>query len=108
MRWISLTNQRGQGLLAVGEPLLSANALHATAEDLYCVTQMENFYLYQLPLRRTVTLNLDLHQRGIGGDNSWGALPHKQFRLTQAVLEYQYRLKVLSGGEDPVSLSKLK
>jgi len=27
--------------------------------------------------RKEVYLNVDLKQRGAGGDNSWGALPHK-------------------------------
>jgi beta-galactosidase len=106
VRWIALTNTAGRGLLAVGRPLLSANALHYTTEDLFCATQQENFYEYQLPDRKTITLNLDLHQRGLGGDNSWGALPHNEFRLLNPPFSYGYRLKVLSGGEDLVSLGK--
>ncbi len=100
VRWIALTDGEGRGLLAAGRPLLSANALHQTTDDLFCATQLENFYPYQLPERQTVTLNLDYHQRGLGGDNSWGALPHEAFRLIMPPFEYGYRLKVLVGGED--------
>ena len=106
VRWIALTNHVGVGLLAVGRPLLSANALHHTTDDLFCATQQENFYRYQLPERDTVTLNLDLKQRGLGGDDSWGAQPHAPFRLTPWPLTYSYRLKVLVGGEDLVALAK--
>lgn len=106
VRWLALTDARGVGLLAIGRPLLSANALHHTTEDLFCATQLENFYRYQLPERDTVTLNLDLHQRGLGGDDSWGALPHQQFRLTPWATTYSYRLKLLSGGEDLPALAK--
>jgi beta-galactosidase len=106
VRWLALTNEAGVGLLAVGDPLLSANALHYTTDDLFCATQRENFYRYQLPERDTVTLNLDLHQRGVGGDDSWGALPHAPFRLTPWPLTYSYRLRVLHGGEDLVALAK--
>jgi beta-galactosidase len=100
VRWIALTDGQGRGLLAVGLPLLSANALHQTTEDLFCATQFENFYPYQLPERKTITLNLDYHQRGLGGDNSWGALPHDAFRLLDPPFQYGYRLKVLKGGEN--------
>ncbi len=106
VRWLALTNPAGVGLLAVGRPLLSANALHQTTDDLFCATQLENFYRYQLPERDTVTLNLDLHQRGVGGDDSWGAQPHTPFRLTPWPLTYSYRLKVLAGGEDLSALAK--
>ena len=86
--------------------MLSANALHYTADDLFCATHMENFYPYLLPGRDTVTLNLDYHQRGLGGDTSWGALPHEQFRLLQPPFSYRYRLKVLAGGEDIAALAR--
>lgn len=108
VRWLTLTDASGKGLLAVGQPLLSANASHHTSDDLFCATQLENFYEYQLPQRKTVTLNLDFHQRGVGGDNSWGALPHAEFRLTNAPLKYSYRIKPLQGGEDAGSIAKEK
>jgi beta-galactosidase len=106
VRWLSLTDAQGRGLLAVGEPLLSANALHHTTEDLFSANSTDSFFQFQLPVRDTITLNLDLKQRGLGGDNSWGALPHEEFRLHPWPLTYRYRLKVLSGGEDVNALVK--
>lgn len=106
VRWIALTDVHGRGLLAVGDPLLSANALHATTDDLFCASTNGNYYPYQLPERKTVTLNLDLEQRGLGGDNSWGALPHEPFRLSLWPTSYRYRLHVLRGGEDLVKLGR--
>jgi beta-galactosidase len=108
VRWMALTDEQGRGLLAVGDPLLSANALHATTEDLYAATQVENFYPYQLPERKTVTLNLDLKQRGVGGVNSWGALPANAHRLATWPISYRYRLRVLTGGEDLAALGRMK
>jgi beta-galactosidase len=108
VRWIALTDENGRGLLAVGDPLLSANALHASTEDLFAATQMENFYPYQLPERKTVTLNLDLKQRGVGGDDSWGAPPHADYRLSLWPMSYRYRLHVLRGGEDLAKLGRTK
>jgi beta-galactosidase len=105
VRWLALTDPQGRGLLAIGQPLLSANALHASTDDLYCATNKENYYSYMLPKRETVTLNLDLKQRGLGGDNSWGALPHEAFRLSTWPTTYSYRLRVLHGGEDFAQLA---
>jgi beta-galactosidase len=107
VRWLALTDARGRGLLAVAvDPLLSANALHQTTEDLFCETQKSAYYPYQLPARDTITLNLDLHQRGLGGVNSWGALPHDEFRLGNWPLTYTYRIRPLAGGEDPAALAR--
>ncbi|MCR6656408.1 MAG: DUF4981 domain-containing protein [Opitutus sp.] len=100
VRWAALTDSKGRGLLVIGEPLLSVNALHYTTDDLFFATQRGNFYPYQLPERDTVTLNLDLRQRGLGGDDSWGAKPHAPFRIAPEPMSYSYRLRVLRGGED--------
>ena len=75
VRWIAL-RKGGIGLLAVGMPLLSANALHYTAEDLNA-----GKHAFELPHRDFISLNLDLKQQGVGGDNSWGAWPHDEFLI---------------------------
>ncbi|MDF9832159.1 beta-galactosidase [Ereboglobus sp. PH5-5] len=110
VRWIALTDDKGRGLLAAktrNGPLLSANALHQTTDDLFFPTHKKGqFYPYQLPERDTVTFNIDLHQRGLGGDNSWGRLPHEQYRLNRWALEYTYRLRPLAGGEDLWKLAR--
>lgn len=106
VRWLALTDDDGRGLLAMGEPLLSGNALHYATEDLYCDSQLAPFYRYLLPERKTVTLNLDFHQRGLGGDNSWGAFPRSEYRLLRPPFQYRYRLRPLSGGEDLVQMAK--
>jgi beta-galactosidase len=108
VRWLALTDGGGRGLLAVGAPLLSANALHHTTDDLFCATHKEPYYWYQLPVRDTVTLNLDFKQRGLGGDNSWGALPHAEHRLSAWPTTFRYRLHVLRPGDDPGQLAKVR
>lgn len=106
LRWIALLNQEGDGLLAIGDPLLSANALHHTTDDLYCASQKQNYYPYQLPERETITLNLDLRQRGLGGDDSWGALPHAAFRIQPQPMQYRYYLKLVRKSDDLASTAR--
>ena len=74
---------------------------------MYGESQQTNFYPYQLPSRDTVTLNLDLHPRGLGGDNSWGDKPHGEFLITPAApLSYSYRLKIINHGDDLSALGR--
>jgi beta-galactosidase len=79
VRWMTLVNDKGIGLLAIGQPALSVNALHYTTEDL-----MSAAHGWEMTRRDFVTLNLDLKQMGVGGDNSWGARPHDEFRIPAA------------------------
>ena len=76
MRWAAITNGSGAGLLAIGQPLLGVNALHHAAEDMD-----QAGHHHQLPKRAETWLNLDWKQMGLGGDDSWGALPLPQYRL---------------------------
>ena len=45
--------------------------------------------------RNNIYLNIDLKQRGLGGDNSWGALPHDAYRLLEKKYTYSYTLQLL-------------
>jgi beta-galactosidase len=80
-------------------PTLSINALHFTDDDLYCASQQANYYPFMLPQRDTTTLHIDLHQRGLGGDESWGALPHQQFRIDAWPMSYAFVIQILDGGK---------
>ena len=96
VRWVALTNDQGLGLLAVGAPRLSVNALHYTTDDLQSAK-----HAYQMAWRDFVTLNLDWHQMGVGGDDSWGARPHDAFMLPGAKpCEYTLRLRPFQGNAD--------
>ncbi|MEN8128054.1 MAG: hypothetical protein ABFR90_09660 [Planctomycetota bacterium] len=76
VRWASWTNKKGVGLVAIGQPLINASAWPYTMEDLEKAK-----HINELPSRKTITVNIDYGQTGVGGDNSWGARPHKEYTL---------------------------
>ncbi|MEU6457991.1 glycoside hydrolase family 2 TIM barrel-domain containing protein [Streptomyces sp. NPDC047065] len=93
VRWIALTDRHGVGLLASGEPLLEANASYFTPEDLSAGVRHD----YQLTPRDEVVLRLNHRQMGVGGDNSWGAHTHDEFKLfADRDYAYTYRLRPLT------------
>jgi beta-galactosidase len=79
VRWAALTDANGIGLLAIGMPHLSVCVLHYSAEDLTSEDYVGPAHLYEIQRRDEVYLNLDWHQMGVGGDDSWGARPHQEF-----------------------------
>ncbi|MEN6423720.1 MAG: glycoside hydrolase family 2 TIM barrel-domain containing protein, partial [Phycisphaerales bacterium] len=91
VRWLTLTDNNGTGLLAVGMPLLSVSAWPYSMDDL-----AKAMHIHELPRRDFVTLNLDYRQMGVGGDDSWGALPHEEYRLPAKPYTYRFRLKPYS------------
>ena len=97
VRWVALTNSKGVGLLAIGAPLLSVNALNHTTDDLVDVK-----YPYQLPVRDFTVLNLDWKSQGLGGDTCWGekVFPRERYRIHCEPQSYQFHLRPIAAGED--------
>ena len=84
VRWVSLTNDNGVGLLAKADGVMEFNALFYTPE------QLSNYlHSYMLPEGQDITLRLNHRQMGVGGDNSWGARPLEQYQIP-ADQEYTY------------------
>ncbi len=104
-RWIAIRDKEGNGLLFVGMPLLSWSALYYTEEDL---TQPSrgSIHPYQLHKEDFVNVHLDLKQMGVGGDNSWGAMPHPRYMIPAQKYGYSYLIRPLSKDTNPIQLSK--
>jgi len=105
LRWIALSNSNGTGLLAIGEPLLSASALYYTDLDL---TQKDRGTMHPTDLvnENFISVNLDLIQMGVGGDNSWGAKTHPQYMIFPECYSYKFLLRPFDKNNDLMSLSK--
>ena len=93
VRWVSLTNDDGVGLLAKAEGgTMEFNALRYTPEQL-----SNTLHSYMLPEGQDITLRLNQVQMGLGGDNSWGAMPLTKYQIpANQTYEYTYTLKPIS------------
>ncbi len=96
-RWLTLTDASGRGLRveAAGQPLCFS-ALPVRAEDLDPGLTKKQQHPTDVKLRTYTTLHIDLAQRGLGGDTSWGALPHDQYRLLGKQYTYSYTLRLVT------------
>lgn len=90
IRWVALQDDSNIGLIveSYSQPL-SVNAHQYRQEDLM---RGLNYY-YQIPRRSMVELHIDLKQRGVGGDNSWGYKPLDKYRLLDSEYDYQFVLR---------------
>jgi beta-galactosidase len=86
VRWATLTDGSGQGLLVVAEDApISASALHYAAEDLGVAR-----HAYELKPRREIVLSLDARQCGLGNSSCGPAVLERY-----AVLGKTFRLHLL-------------
>ncbi|GHT13266.1 beta-galactosidase [Bacteroidia bacterium] len=94
VRWLTLTNKDGFGLKIKGLQPLSVKAAHNPAEDLDFGTPKKNTHPSDVTPRKDIYLNVDYLQRGLGGDDSWGRLPHEPYRLPGDAYAYEYEISV--------------
>lgn len=72
VRWLTLTNLNGIGIRIEGLQPLSISALNYRPEDFDPGLTKKFQGVNNLYPRKEVTLSVDLFQRGLGGNDSWG------------------------------------
>lgn len=116
-RWLTLTDESGTGILISGDPLFCFAALHNIHDDFESPGKIAqyrkdaktaNTHTVNVKPRDLVNLNVDLGQMGVGGDDSWGAEIHKQYRLLAGKYEYSFRIKPVTKEDDIQKLSREK
>ena len=95
VRWITLESDTGTGLKIEGKQALGFSALNVSTETLDPGDWKSQKHPTDIAVEDKIYLHIDLKQRGVGGDNSWGALPHDQYRLLDNKYTYCYQLKLI-------------
>lgn len=98
VRWLTLKNDKGQGIKIVGQQPLGFSALNIATEDLDPGKTKAQRHPSDLDLnsKEAVYLHLDYKQRGVGGDDSWGRLPHDPYRLLDKQYSYSYTISLVN------------
>ena len=100
VRWMSLRNPQGIGLMAVGMPYLSSSTYDFPNSDLdEPGTKKSQRHVSDIVSKDMVTWNIDWRQMGVGGDTSWGAFPHQQYLIPASRREFSFRLCPVKEGQ---------
>ncbi len=94
-RWFTLTNTNGEGLRIIGDQPLGFSALDVKTEDLDPGDSKNQMHPTDIPIYDKVFLHVDLKQRGLGGNNSWGAYPLGKYLLRDQNYSYSYTLSLI-------------
>ncbi|WP_281297528.1 glycoside hydrolase family 2 TIM barrel-domain containing protein [Flavobacterium limnophilum] len=93
VRWLTLTNSQGNGIEIEGLQPLGVSALNNYPEDFDSGLTKKSRHTNDITPRNEVVVCIDLAQRGVGGDNSWGALPHEPYLLKNKEYSYGFVIK---------------
>jgi beta-galactosidase len=93
VRWVALQDEKGLGLLIVGKQLLEINAHHYLEEAF----DERILHTIDVPFQNLVEWCIDLHQMGVGGDNSWGQPVHDAYKLLEKKYQYGFVIKPVAG-----------
>lgn len=106
VRWFALRDESGRGLLVSGDEWLQFSALPVLPADLDHDRGREaaNLHSGELAFRDLVSINVDHQQMGVGGIDSWGALPLPQYRIQPREFAWSVRFTPLAPGEDPATV----
>jgi beta-galactosidase len=90
IRWVKLYDEKNHGIKVTGLQPFCFSALPYTTEDLDAGNTKKNRHPSDLNERNFLSVQIDLNQRGVGGDDSWGALPHASYLLKKNTYSYSY------------------
>ena len=100
VRWLALQNDKGVGFLVTGNPLFCFNANHFSRDDFENGFEKEQKHSKDIKKHPWTSLNIDYKQMGVGGDNSWGALPHPQYLLPVKRYSYTVGLRLYDAAKE--------
>lgn len=96
VRWVQFYDEQKNGIKITGVQPICFSALPYTTEDLDPGVTKKQRHPSDLNERKFMSVHIDLNQRGVGGDNSWGAYPHPPFLLTKSKYTYSYIIEPVS------------
>jgi len=108
VRWFALRDAQGNGLAFAGEGLLGFSALPVLQSDLDHDRSRGAPHRHGglVEFRDLVSINIDHRQMGLGGINSWGALPLEKYRLPAREYNWRFRIVPLAPGDDPAAMAR--
>ena len=88
VRWASVTDKKGRGMLFTGDRM-NFSALPYTPHE------MENArHDFELPQVHYTVVRVSKQQMGVGGDDSWGAKTHEEYLLNVSEkMEFKFGFK---------------
>jgi len=93
VRWACFKDKNGRGLKVEGNPHFCMSALPYSQESL--TRQKRDEHNFKLQKDSAISLCIDYKQMGIGGIDSWGALPLNDYRVMPKKMEFVFKMSAV-------------
>jgi len=91
VRWLKISNTKNRGITIKSNRHFNFTALPLQKHDLYVFDDIPRHSADVISADVT-TLRLDMLQMGVGGDDSWGAMPHHEFLIPADNYQFSFKL----------------
>ncbi|WP_409300912.1 glycoside hydrolase family 2 TIM barrel-domain containing protein [Peribacillus sp. SCS-155] len=90
VRWVEVTNKKGQGI-----KISSGNKPIECSLSPYTALELENAqHAFELPNRHYTVITIAGRQMGVGGDDSWGAPVHDEYLIhANENMEFDFKIQ---------------
>ncbi|MFT3738082.1 MAG: glycoside hydrolase family 2 TIM barrel-domain containing protein [Breznakibacter sp.] len=96
VRWLTLKQKNGHGILIEGAQPLSVTATNNRPEDMDAGPVKKQWHPTDVPKRNETVLCVDIFQRGVAGTDSWSINPLDQYRFWgNKEHRYSYTIRVV-------------
>lgn len=98
IRWWKLMDRDNRGFMFTSNKFFSSSALHFLQESLDDGDDaLKNRHGGEMEQQNLTTFSIDLLQMGVGGINSWGALPLQEYQLPYQDYEFEFTITPIWG-----------
>jgi beta-galactosidase len=91
-RWVTFTNDTGEGIKITASKYFGFSAHHQYNSDFDAGKTKQQRHTTDITQRDFISINIDHQQMGVGGDTSWSAMPHKEYRIPAEKMSYSYTI----------------
>jgi len=92
-RWVSFTDENGKGIKVSAPSYFSFSAYHQYNSDFDAGQTKQQRHATDIEKRNLVNINIDQQQMGVGGINSWNAMPLPKYRIKAVEMSFRYQIK---------------
>ncbi|WP_405382797.1 glycoside hydrolase family 2 TIM barrel-domain containing protein [Maribacter sp. LLG6340-A2] len=92
IRTLTFANDEGKGIAISAPQQFGFSAHHQLNSDFDEGDEKRQQHTYDIPVRNLININIDHSQMGVGGDNSWGLLPHEEYQIKPKNLSFSYMI----------------
>lgn len=93
LRWVTLRNSTGKGIRITAPDLFGFSAHHRYNEDFDDGESKMQRHDTDITPRNLVNVNIDKVQMGLGGDDSWGAMPLNKYQIPPGNMTFKFTIQ---------------